>query len=141
MTTCSIIYAITVSGGSGNSLITLSGGTVRFSATNILANAGTYTISVTAKISGQTTWSAATMATFTYINPCLTATVVSTCPSNFQVEVSATNSASVPLWSDSVTTAVNNGTTICPLSYKSILVTSAPSLTANTTMHTKFGWA
>lgn len=52
ITTCTIIYAITKTGGTGTSLITLSGKTLTFAATNVLAYAGVYTISVTAQISG-----------------------------------------------------------------------------------------
>ena len=48
MTTCTIIYSITVSGGTGTSLITLLGTDVTFAATDVLSYAGTYTISVMA---------------------------------------------------------------------------------------------
>ena len=47
-----INYAITVTGGTGTSLITLSGDTVTFASTNVLAYAGVYTISVKAQING-----------------------------------------------------------------------------------------
>lgn len=111
-----------------------------FAATSVLSYAATYSISVTAKISGQTTWSAATTATFTYVDPCVTATlpVAPSCMSAFSAQIGFTQTSSlVPTWQDSVTSAINNGTIICPQTVTQYEA-SAPSSIANNTMFSKF---
>ena len=136
-------HKITVTGGPNPGLITLpnpASASISFASSYNVADAGVYNVAVQISTDGGITWSAAKTATFTYINPCLTATIINTCPADFQVEVTFSNTTQVPYWSDSVTSAVNSGTTICALVYQNILVTSAPSTLANSTMYSKFGW-
>jgi hypothetical protein len=136
-------HKITVTGGPNPGLITLpnpASPSITFASSNNVSNAGVYNLAVQISRNGGITWSAAKTATFTYINPCLTATIVNSCPADFEVEDTFSNTTQVPYWSDSVTSAVNTGTTICPLVYRDILVTSAPSTIANSTMYAKFGW-
>ena len=126
--------------GPNPSLISLSGTTLTFAASNALSNAGTYSIAVQAQISPQITWSATTTATFIYVNPCLTATMPAsgTCPAGFSVGVGGSQTSSTfGLFLDSVTSAVNNGTVICPQTV-SWYVASAPPSPANSTMYLKF---
>lgn len=123
--THTIIYDITVTGGSGTSLITLSGNTVTFADTSILAYAAIYTISVKARFTGSSTWSAPTTGTFTYVNPCVSATITGACWADFSVDLLANHQVFVPAWSDSVTNLVNNGTQICAYTPLSQYVSTA----------------
>lgn len=87
-TTCTVSYKITVTGPNSN-LITLSDNTVTFAASNVLSDAGEYSIAVQAIIYGRNSWSAATTATFTYVNPCVSATIpaIVIYPTTFSVNV------------------------------------------------------
>ena len=95
--TCSINYQLKVT-GPNSSLITVSGNTITFTASSVLVDTGTYYVAVTAKTTTQTdlfnrtvAWSSATIGTFYYVNPCLTATMPTsiTCPAAFSVVVGA----------------------------------------------------
>ena len=114
--TCTITYRLTVRGGTNISLITLSGNTITFAASDVLSDAETYYLDVEAQISPQTTWSAIFTGTFKYVDPCLTATMPAspTCPAEFTVNLGETKKSSTfAPFLDSVTTSVNNGTIIC----------------------------
>ena len=114
LTGCTITYHITVTGPC-SSLISLSGNTLTFAASDVLAYAGTCYVAVKASIGEvtPTVWSAATTGTFIYVDPCLTAKMLGSCWGPLTVNLYAVNSVSVGYWSDNVTSAIHNGTQIC----------------------------
>jgi hypothetical protein len=123
--------------GPNPSLITLSGSKIAFAPSNALSDIGKYSITVKAQINGQTTWSETTTANYTYVYPCATATmpISVTCPAPITVNVGESKkTAAFALFLDSATTAVDNGNIICAQTVN-YYVASAPSSTANSTMH------
>jgi hypothetical protein len=86
-------HKITVTGGPNPGLITMPNSatpTIRFAGTDNTADAGVYQIKVQISINGGITWSAAVTGTFTYVNPCLTATITGSCWNAFSVNLFAT---------------------------------------------------
>ena len=85
-------HKITVTGGPNPGLITLPNSaiaSITFAGSDNLADAGIYNIAVQISTDGGITWSGAISATFTYVNPCLTATISGTCWSPFTVYLNA----------------------------------------------------
>lgn len=132
--TSSTVYQITVTGGPTPSLISLTpSGTnpITFSPSTNLIDAGVYTISVQIQTSSTPTivLSAAANGTFTYVNPCLTATFSSNlCYSSpITVAVGSTESVSTPTWVDSVTNSISSLSLICAYTLQPLSFTTIPT--------------
>lgn len=73
-----------------------------FQTTSTRSDAQQYMITIKARQSGGTAWLATATATFTFINPCLSATITGTNHPNIIASVLATASSTTSLWFDSV---------------------------------------
>ena len=100
-----IKYLLTFSTvGATLDLIALSGtsANVIFKASSNTGDVKTYTVLISARFSGQKTWLTSASATFTYINPCPTATITATSFPSITTSVLVPASSSTGLWYDSV---------------------------------------
>ena len=79
-----------------------SGTTVTFMASSLIGDVKSYTVTVRARFTGQTAWVTSASATFTYINPCSSATITGTSFPSITTSVRVPASSSTNLWYDSV---------------------------------------
>ena len=99
-------YSLTYSPSSStSSLISLSSTTstnVNFGASSTTGDANVYTVTISARFAGQTAWVTSASATYTYINPCTTATITAASFPSISTSVLVQASSSAALWYDSV---------------------------------------
>ena len=85
-------------------LVSLNSGstTVTFGASNLIGDVNSYTVTVSARFTGQTEWVVSATATYTYVNPCNSASIVFGSHPDITTTVFVPASSSTALWYDSV---------------------------------------
>jgi hypothetical protein len=85
-------------------LISLNSGstTVTFKASSLIGDVKSYTVTVRAKFTGQTAWVTSATVTYTYTNPCNSASITFGSHPDITTTVWVSASASTALWYDSV---------------------------------------
>ena len=95
-----VSYAVT---SATTNLISLgSGTTVTFMASNLIGDVKSYTVTVRARFTGQTAWVTSATVTYTYINPCNSASIIFGSHPDIATTVWVPASSSTALWYDSV---------------------------------------
>ncbi len=75
---------------------------VNFGASSTASDAKTYIVTISARFAGQTAWVTSASATYTYVNPCTTATITAASFPSISTSVLVHASSSAALWYDSV---------------------------------------
>ena len=84
------------------SLTSIGSRNVEFKASSNAGDALTYTLTISARFAGHTSWVRSASATFKYINPCPTSAITGVSFPSITTSVFVPTSSSTPLWYDSV---------------------------------------
>ena len=99
----------------------------------------TYTLTISARFVGQTSWVRSASATFKYINPCPTSAITGVSFPSITTSVFVPTSSSTPLWYDSVSGSA--ASQLCGPFTVGVAFSTAPASFDYTTMASDFTWA
>ncbi len=98
--------------------------TVTFGASNLIGDVKSYTVTVRARFTGQTEWVTSATVTYTYTNPCNSATITLGSHPDITTTVRVSASSSTALWYDSVSGSASSN--LCGAFTPTFIYTASP---------------